>query len=147
MAAKSEDGVEMTPHGGSKIEAYHEVPIEEDRGIVRDAEEIRNMPYDVLRQELELILCDIVCRVGGELQAPVDVNKPLVLLGMDSMSVIQFKGVLDNRSFVAASCFRAVILIVVRCIDRYMCNIPDEYMFTNLATLDSVVKSVLHGEK
>jgi hypothetical protein len=88
------------PGAGPKGEAYLQVPGEEEGGRgsnIRGAEEIRAMSGAALRQELEVLLCDIVGRVGGELVPPVDAGKPLVLLGMDSMSVIQFKGVLDNR--------------------------------------------------
>lgn len=98
-AAKDDDdeakGIEMIP--SPRGDVYTAVPGDDDRGHIRDVEEIRAMAVADLQHELEVILCDIVGRVGGELQPPVDSQKPLILLGMDSMSVIQFKGVLDNR--------------------------------------------------
>lgn len=52
---------------------------------------------DGLAARMELILVDLVSRVGGHLTTPVDRRVPLVSLGLDSMSIIQFKGVLDNK--------------------------------------------------
>lgn len=89
---------EMASNGGPLLsESYSKVPVDDDRLVGRNVHDIRSLDHDVLMHELEIILCDIVSRVGGDLCPPVDIFKPLVLLGMDSMSVIQFKGVLDNR--------------------------------------------------
>ena len=139
--------VEMVPSSGANKADYARVAEEEDGDGVRDPETIRAMSAAELQQELEVILCDLVGRVGGELTRPVDPQKPLVLLGMDSMSVIQFKGVLDNR-YNEATCAPINVtvvndVVVYTC--RYKCNIPDEYMFTTLASLDSLVNAVKHG--
>lgn len=89
--------VEMVPSGVASKEDYARVAEDDDGGDARDLEAIRAMSAADLQQELEVILCDLVSRVGGDLSRPVDPQMALVLLGMDSMSVIQFKGVLDNR--------------------------------------------------
>jgi hypothetical protein len=52
---------------------------------------------DGLAARMEVILADLVSRVGGHLGIPMDRRVPLVSLGLDSMSIIQFKGVLDNK--------------------------------------------------
>ena len=115
-------------------------------------EDIRSMPADELKSRLETILCDIVSRVGGDLKPPVDPEIPLISLGLDSMSIVQFKGVLDNRFVVIStlsSFYPSVIQLKFHCYDfliyRYHCNIPDEFLFTNLATLSALVTAVKHG--
>lgn len=126
----------------SQTNAYSRVPpLDPEKG--RDPDEIRRMSSSGLQQELELVLCDIVSRVGGDLKPPVDGRQPLVLLGMDSMSIIQFKGVLDNRFL--NCCLICVHYMFMRFFHRYKCSIPDEYMFTKLATLESLVQSVQFG--
>lgn len=81
----------------AKVDGYVPVPNAGSQGAIRDIDEVRSMTYADLKLELENILCGIMERVGGEITLPVDVSLPLVSLGMDSMSIIQFKGVLDNR--------------------------------------------------
>ena len=88
---------EVEPSQLLKKNAYAPVPVNDGLGNVREAEEIQNMSLVDIQSELENILCYIISRVGGDIQPPIDPDKPLVLLGMDSMSIIQFKGVLDNR--------------------------------------------------
>lgn len=63
-------------------------------------EDVQSMGNEELKGRLETVLCDIISRVGGDLKPPIDPNVPLISLGLDSMSIVQFKGVLDNRFLV-----------------------------------------------
>lgn len=88
-------------------------------------EQVRQMSHKELVGQLEFLLCQISAQSSSQLLTPIDPHAPLVSLGLDSMTLVQFKGVLENRFF---------------CVD-----IPDEYLFTPLATLDELAAAVHIG--
>ncbi len=88
-------------------------------------EQVRQMPHTELAGRLEFLLSQIASQGSTPLLTPIDAHAPLVSLGLDSMTLVQFKGVLENRFFCA--------------------DIPDEFLFTPLATLDELAKAVHVG--
>jgi acyl carrier protein len=116
---------EVSNHQGRK---YAPVATGEQSGLSTAplaVEQVRAMPLGDLVRSLELILLQISSQGPTQLSSPVDPDSPLVALGLDSMTVVQFKGVLENR---------------------YYCeNIPDEFLFTPLATLKEIATAVKEG--
>jgi hypothetical protein len=91
------DGIEMGAASGRPYNRVENAPVGLEDDDIKSVEELRALPTEELIHRLETILCDLISRVGGELTPPVDPDAPLVSMGLDSMSIIQFKGVLDNR--------------------------------------------------
>ncbi len=88
-------------------------------------EEVRGSSISELTKSLEFILSQIASQGPTQLQLPIDKDAPLVSLGLDSMTLVQFKGVLENR---------------FHCED-----VPDEFLFTPMATLKELAATVRHG--
>ena len=83
------------------------------------------MHIEEIASRLEAILLDIASHgPSGPLGRPVDTDTALVSLGIDSMTVVQFKGAVEST---------------------FHCPIPDAYMFTSLATLGNFAVAVKHG--
>lgn len=111
---------------------------------------------DGLAARMEVILADLVSRVGGQLSVPMDRRVPLVSLGLDSMSIIQFKGVLDNKYanlthmqlliWLGYLIIFTIYVLMYMSYGRYRCNIPDEFMFTTSATLENIILAVQNGK-
>jgi len=110
---------------------------EDDEGVVAEgsrlvapftAADIREMGV----QELEALLETKLVEVGGgsqgeqtdALKLPIDRHRSLMSLGLDSMTIVQFKGVLENRFF---------------------CTFPDEFIFSDRATLHELAEIVKRG--
>ena len=93
----ADQGIEMGAASGRPYNRVENAPAGFDEDDIKSFEELRALPAEELMQRLETVLCDLISRVGGELTPPVDPDVPLVSMGLDSMSIIQFKGVLDNR--------------------------------------------------
>jgi len=88
-------------------------------------EQVREMHIEEIASRLEAILLDIASHgPSGPLGRPVDTDTALVSLGIDSMTVVQFKGAVEST---------------------FHCPIPDAYMFTSLATLGNFAVAVKHG--
>ena len=60
-------------------------------------EEVRNLSLPALTKKLETVLCQVASQVASPLTPPIDPELPISALGLDSMTVVQFKGVLENR--------------------------------------------------
>jgi acyl carrier protein len=89
------------------------------------ASEIRSMSHEELLARLEFNLIRVASHGVAELQAPVDPAASLVSLGLDSMTIVQFKGILESR---------------------FHSNIPDEFLFTGACSLSALVLAVSKGE-
>lgn len=87
-------------------------------------EQVRAMSIDEIQSRLEMLLLDVASHGPSPLSKPIDPEAALVALGLDSMSIVQFKGALENTLH---------------------CFIPDEYMFTSLATLSNFAIAAQHG--
>lgn len=86
---------------------------------------IRSMSIAQIINRLEATLLKVASTSPSQMTAPIDQNTALVSLGLDSMTLVQFKGVLENR---------------------FYSNIPDEFLFTNICTLSSLAEAVKLGE-
>jgi hypothetical protein len=97
----------------------------EDTSPRLTAVEIRALSKGDIISRLETTLLKVAAHSpGGQISSPVDAHAPLMNLGLDSMTIVQFKGVLENRFF---------------------CDVPDDFLFTSICTLDSLSTAVLHG--
>ena len=90
----------------------------------QDLEQIRALPRVEIRERLEKALILVTTQSSNPISSPVDINAPLNTLGLDSMTLMQYKGLLERKFFV---------------------DIPDEFMFTDLATLDELSHTVKYG--
>ena len=88
-------------------------------------EQIRSLPRVDIRGKLERALILVTSQSSSPISSPVDPTIPLNSLGLDSMTLIQYKGLLERKFF---------------------CDIPDEFMFTDLATLDELSHAVKCGK-
>jgi hypothetical protein len=59
--------------------------------------EIRALPHDQIVRKLEASLIQVSSVGPSTLIAPLDENVPLTSYGLDSMTIVQFKGVLEHR--------------------------------------------------
>lgn len=77
--------------------AHEETPmmnrIESKLGV----EELRGLSVEQIKQRLENSLIQVSSVGPSKLSAPLDENVPLTSYGLDSMTIVQFKGVLENR--------------------------------------------------
>lgn len=89
------------------------------------AEEVRALPLADILVRLEALLLNVAGSGPCHLSTPVDPDAALVVLGLDSMTVVQFKGAVEGTLH---------------------CEIPDEFMFTSLATLRAFAIAVQHGQ-
>ena len=87
-------------------------------------EEVRAMSIEEIGGHLETLLLGIAGQGPTSLTQPIDQDAALSVLGLDSMTVVQFKGALEGS---------------------FHCSIPDEFMFTSLATLANFSVAAKHG--
>jgi hypothetical protein len=66
-------------------------------GEVRSAEQVRALPVETIIAQLEELLVAVAAQGPSPLTAPLDRNAPVTALGLDSMTIVQFKGVLEKR--------------------------------------------------
>lgn len=74
---------------------------DEETGLVdspsHSADEIRSMSLSSIEQLLETKLHQVSSQGPAPLPLPIDRNTSFVAFGLDSMTVVQFKGVIENR--------------------------------------------------
>ncbi len=93
-------------------------------------EEVRSTPHSALVAQLQAVLLQIsssspAAPAIDDVSCGLDPDTPISSLGFDSMTLVQFKGALENR---------------------YYCKgIPDEFMFTPMATLNELAKTITEG--
>ena len=61
------------------------------------AEATRELPLDEITRRLEAMIIRISAQSGSPLSSPVSTDTPVSLLGMDSLSLVQFNGVLQKK--------------------------------------------------
>lgn len=96
----SSSGAGTTQNGVkyAAVAVSEQPPPVEIKGLEHLSEaEVRNLPLPALTQKLEAVLCQVASQGASPLSPPVDPELPLSALGLDSMTVVQFKGVLENR--------------------------------------------------
>lgn len=65
--------------------------------IQATASEIRAMPIPQLVTRLEQLILQVSSQGPSPLTAPVDSDIPVTAMGLDSMTLVQFKGVIEKR--------------------------------------------------
>ena len=88
------------------------------------AEEIRAMPLPQIVSLLELSLVQVSSQGPSALTASLPQDVSMISLGLDSFTLVQYKTVLEKR---------------------FSCEIPDEFLFTNVATLRELSLTVKNG--
>jgi acyl-CoA synthetase (AMP-forming)/AMP-acid ligase II len=94
---------------------------EEEEGLMRrrlPVEELTELPRKDILRMVETLLVEITADSPCPLSAPVETDAALIVLGLDSMTINQFKGAIDGQFYAAC--------------------IPDDFMFTSMATLDGL---------
>jgi acyl-CoA synthetase (AMP-forming)/AMP-acid ligase II/acyl carrier protein len=86
--------------------------------------EIRSLSIPEVKSRIESSLCAISQSSPTHLTAPINPSRSLVELGLDSMTIVQFNGILENR---------------------FHCVLKDEFLFTNMATLVELSIAAQHG--
>lgn len=97
--AKTESSKPTTGKGGyaqvSTSEADHEKAQPIFKGA--SAEELRSLSIEEIQTRLESVLIQVSAAGPAKLSAPLDMKAPLIALGLDSMTIVQYQGVLENR--------------------------------------------------
>mmetsp|Transcript_23706 Transcript_23706/g.40341 ORF Transcript_23706/g.40341 Transcript_23706/m.40341 type:complete len:814 (-) Transcript_23706:256-2697(-) len=94
------------------------------QGPSHTMQEIRAMDLSSIAKLLETKLHQVSSQGAAPLPLPIDHDTSFVAFGLDSMTVVQFKGVIENRFF---------------------CEFSDEFMFTTHATLRELAIAVKNG--
>jgi hypothetical protein len=74
-----------------------ELPAVQGIGPALSAEEVRRLPMEEVTQQLENLLVQVAQQGPSPLTAPLDRRAPVSALGLDSMTLVQYKGVLEKR--------------------------------------------------
>lgn len=93
-------------------------------GPAMSESEVRSLSVSEAKSRIESALCAISQSSPTQLTPPINPSRSLVELGLDSMTIVQFNGILENR---------------------FHCFVKDEFLFTNMATLVELSIAVQHG--
>lgn len=74
-----------------------EVPPVHIAGKAQSAEEVRALPIPEVTLQLENLLLQVAAQGPSPLTGPLDKALPVSAMGLDSMTLVQFKGVLEKR--------------------------------------------------
>lgn len=85
---------------------------------------LRELDVVEITTRLENLLTQISSQSPSPLEPPIDKSTPLMALGLDSMTVIQIRGVIEKK---------------------FYCILSDEFIFSQLATIDGIVEAVKNG--
>lgn len=139
------DGIELTAGGGDNTkDGYQKVPVDGNTtaaptsaakttppppemsslGPTLPAAELRRLPINDIKTKLERALVLISTSGPTALQAPINPSVSLLALGLDSMTIVQYQGVLENK---------------------FHCKVPDEFNFSDIATLLELSIAVQNG--
>lgn len=89
-------------------------------------ETIRSLPIPELVKQLSKTLVRVASQSASPLSEPINTTASMISMGMDSLTIIQFKAVIERN---------------------YHCNgLPDEFFFTQLCTIDELAQAVHTGE-
>eukprot|EP01035_Chromulina_nebulosa_P016869 gene16869-22357_t len=91
----------------------------------QSAEFIRSLSINELTKRVGISLVQVSATSPTPLQLPINLDASLTSLGLDSLTIAQFKGILENQ---------------------YYCNVPDEYLFTNICTIYELALAIQIGE-
>lgn len=86
--------------------------------------ELRALPLNEIVSQLEVMLIRIAGQNGILLSSPIDSSSPIISFGLDSLTVVQFNGVLHKK---------------------FYCILPDDYLFSQHASLTELAQSVKTG--
>lgn len=86
--------------------------------------DVRGLSLEEIVARLERLLIIVSNQSGAALLPPIDREAPLSTLGLDSLTVVQFNGALQKRFF---------------------CSLPDDFLFSQKATLNELSQSVARG--
>lgn len=113
--------VNDTPAGDKGSSAYTNVPMDENEEILTP-EDIKLISLDDLVTKLESTLVLVASSGPTPISQKIEPSNSLLSLGLDSLTIVQFKGLLENR-------FALV-------------NVPDEFFFTQLCSLNSLAEAI-----
>ena len=85
---------------------------------------IRELDITEITSRLENLLTQISSQSPSPLAPPIDKSTPLMILGLDSMTVIQIRGVIEKK---------------------FYCILSDEFIFSQLATIDGIGEAIKNG--
>lgn len=122
--SRGEDETTKEANNGNSNTADETEGLVEELRSHENKEELRALPRIDILHKLEKALILVTTQSSNPISSPVDPNTPLNTLGLDSMTLVQYKGLLERRFF---------------------CDIPDEFMFTDLATLEELSHAVKCG--
>jgi len=113
----------------------------------QSAEEVRALPLSDILKQLEVLLLQVASQGPTPLSTPLDPSAPVSTMGLDSMTLVQFKGVLEKR-------YGGQLLLTELLADdwttRYICrfhaDVPDEFLFTSSACLNQLAIVVQNGQ-
>lgn len=114
---KGYEAVAQTDRAPPKL-AIEALPLESIRGM-----EHPQLVYR-LQLALQVVLGTSTGAAEGEKEKFIDEHQALVALGVDSMAIVQYKGVLENRFF---------------------CQVPDEFIFSTHCNLHELALAVHEG--
>jgi hypothetical protein len=63
----------------------------------KDANAVRSMTHAEIVSRLEAQLIAIAGQGAAPIQGPINQNTPIITLGLDSMTIVQFKGLMEKR--------------------------------------------------
>lgn len=86
-----------------------DVPPVQVTGIAtRTAEEVRALPIEEVQGQLEHLLVQVAAQGPSPLTPPLDAKTAVSQMGLDSMTLVQFKGVLEKK-LVPTLCHRLLL--------------------------------------
>lgn len=94
------DPSEESQLSGSSQTGYHPVSSDESSAVpprLQSAEEVRALPLPDILKQLEALLLQVSSQGPTPLSTPLDPSAPVSTMGLDSMTLVQFKGVLEKR--------------------------------------------------
>mmetsp|Transcript_27246 Transcript_27246/g.45699 ORF Transcript_27246/g.45699 Transcript_27246/m.45699 type:complete len:908 (+) Transcript_27246:46-2769(+) len=119
-AAVSTNSITVAPAGGGGSSGSSS-----GGGGMKSAEEVRAMSIGDIIKQLEKLLFAVASQGPSPLTGPtIDAHLPVTAMGLDSMTIVQFKGVLEKR---------------------FYADIPDDFLFTSIATLEQLAHAVKLG--
>ena len=87
-----------------------------------DAQELRSLSIENISAKLEDLLVQISIQSPSPLTPPIDPSAPLLSLGLDSMTLIQIKGVIEKKFYFV---------------------VPDEFLFSQVTIKMQFTLSIL----
>lgn len=90
-----------------------------------DETSLRQISVAQIEARIELSLVQVCSQGPSPIYSPVDRDAPFVSLGLDSMTMVQFKGVLENR---------------------YFTHFPDDFFFSNICTVHQISIAIKEGQ-